>query len=184
MPLVIPEFLSARFSHPAAILGGGVSGGGARALLSSLGASTAIYDRDGEPFTEARAREHRFVVFSPGFSLHHPWLEVARKAGCICMAEIDFASVFWLGRIVAVTGTNGKTTLTEFLTHALGCAGRRARAAGNIGLPLSRLVDDEDGGAGARGQERVTQLAFVCYIDLVWRGDDRRPVPGPGLGWL
>ncbi|HXQ81218.1 MAG TPA: UDP-N-acetylmuramoyl-L-alanine--D-glutamate ligase [Opitutaceae bacterium] len=156
MPLVIPEFLSARFSRPAAILGGGVSGGGARALLSSLGASTAIYDRDGEPFTEARAREHRFVVFSPGFSLHHPWLEVARKAGCICMAEIDFASVFWLGRIVAVTGTNGKTTLTEFLTHALGCAGRRARAAGNIGLPLSRLVADEDGGA--------PQAMAVCEV--------------------
>jgi UDP-N-acetylmuramoylalanine--D-glutamate ligase len=62
---------------------------------------------------------------------------MARKAGCICMAEIDFASVFWLGRIVAVTGTNGKTTLTEFLAHALGAAGRRARAAGNIGLPFS-----------------------------------------------
>jgi len=62
------------------------------------------------------------------------------------MAEIDFASVFWAGQIIAVTGTNGKTTLTEFLAHALGGAGRRARAAGNIGLPLSRLVADEDGG--------------------------------------
>ena len=147
MPLAIPEFLSSRFAHPAAILGGGVSGGGARALLSRLGASAAVYDREGAEFTAERARDHGLVIFSPGFSLHHPWLESARKAGCICMAEIDFASVFWLGRIVAVTGTNGKTTLTEFLAHALAGAGRRARAAGNIGLPFTKLVADEDGGA-------------------------------------
>lgn len=130
-----------------AVFGSGVSGDGALALLSRLGARAAVYDRNGAEFTAEKAHEHGLVVFSPGFSLHHPWLELARKAGCICMAEIDFASVFWFGRIVAVTGTNGKTTLTEFLAHALCGTGRRARAAGNIGLPFTRLVADEDGGA-------------------------------------
>jgi UDP-N-acetylmuramoylalanine--D-glutamate ligase len=62
------------------------------------------------------------------------------------MAEIDFASVFWRGRIVAITGTNGKTTLTEFLARALTGAGKRALGAGNIGLPFTQLVADEDGG--------------------------------------
>jgi len=139
-----------------AVLGGGVSGDGALSLLSRLGARADLYDRNGAEFTPDRARGHGLVVFSPGFNLHHPWLEMARKAGCICMAEIDFASVFWLGRIVAVTGTNGKTTLTEFLAHALGAAGRRARAAGNIGLPFAQLVADEDGG--------TPQAMAICEV--------------------
>ena len=63
------------------------------------------------------------------------------------MAEIDFASLFWRGRIVAVTGTNGKTTLTEFLAHALVAAGKWAKACGNMGLSFSRLAADEGGGA-------------------------------------
>ncbi len=146
MGLAIPEFLSARIARPVAVLGGGVSGEGVLSLLSRLGAKAVVYDRNGSEFTAESARGHGLVVFSPGFSLHHTWLEIARKAGCICMAEIDFASVFWRGGIVAVTGTNGKTTLTEFLAAALGGAGRRARATGNIGLPFSRLVADEDGG--------------------------------------
>jgi len=147
MPLQIPEFLSSRLGRPVAVLGAGVSGGGTLRLLSRLGARSAVYDKRALEFTAEAAREHGLVVFSPGFPLLHPWLECARKSGCICMAEMDFASVFWLGRIVAVTGTNGKTTLTEFLAHALGVAGRRARVAGNIGLPFTQLVADEDGGA-------------------------------------
>jgi UDP-N-acetylmuramoylalanine--D-glutamate ligase len=134
-------------TQPVAILGAGLSGEGAGRLLSKLGATSATYDQVGKAFTAAEARAHGLVLFSPGFSLHHPWLETARKAGCICMAEIDFASLFWRGRILAVTGTNGKTTLTEFLAHALSRVGRRAKAAGNIGYPFCSLVADEDGGS-------------------------------------
>src|SRR5580692_10037228 len=140
MPLAIPEFLSSRLARPVAVFGSGVSGEGAVALLSKLGARATLYDRKGLEFTPERARGHGLVVFSPGFALLHPWLETARKSGCICMAEIDFASLFWRGRIVAVTGTNGKTTLTEFLAHALRAAGRDARVAGNIGTALSRVA--------------------------------------------
>jgi UDP-N-acetylmuramoylalanine--D-glutamate ligase len=147
MGLSIPDFLSSRMTQPVAILGAGLSGEGAGRLLSKLGATAVTYDQVGRAFTAADARAHGLVLFSPGFSLHHPWLEAARKAGCICMAEIDFASLFWRGRILAVTGTNGKTTLTEFLAHALSCAGRRAKAAGNIGYPFCSLVADEDGGS-------------------------------------
>src|ERR1700689_2614271 len=146
MPLAIPEFLSSRLARPVAVFGAGLSGDGTVALLSKLGARATVYDRKGLEFTPERARGHGLVVFSPGFSLLHPWLEAARKSGCICMAEIDFASVFWLGRIVAVTGTNGKTTLTEFLAHALGGVGRSAWATGNIGYPFTKLVAERDGG--------------------------------------
>jgi UDP-N-acetylmuramoylalanine--D-glutamate ligase len=174
MPLAIPEFLSKRLALPVAVLGAGVSGDGALSLLSRIGARAVVYDRRGTEFTAERAHGHGLVVFSPGFSLHHPWLELARKAGCICMAEIDFASLFWLGGIVAVTGTNGKTTLTEFLAEAVGRAGRRARATGNIGLPFSQLVADEDGGTPNAlaicevSSFQAEQLGHFCADALLW----------------
>jgi UDP-N-acetylmuramoylalanine--D-glutamate ligase len=143
----IPDFLSSRLGRPVAVFGAAVSGEGAAALLSKLGARSVTYDRRGADFTPEAAAGHGLVIFSPGFMLHHPWLELARKSGCICLAEIDFASLFWRGRIVAVTGTNGKTTLTEFLAHALAGAGRRAVATGNIGVPFSRVVAEQDGGS-------------------------------------
>lgn len=139
-----------------AVMGGGVSGTGAITLLTKLGATPTVYDLNGSKFTPEAAARHELVVFSPGFTLHHPWLEVARKAGCICMAEIDFASVFWRGRIVAVTGTNGKTTLTEFLARALTGVGKRALATGNIGLPFTQAVSDEEGGS--------PDLTAVCEV--------------------
>lgn len=147
MDLSAPDFIAPRLALPVAVFGGAVSGEGAVALLSKLGAKAVVYDRNGLEFTGEAARRHRLVVFSPGFSLHHDWLELARKTGCICLAEIDFASLFWRGRVVAVTGTNGKTTLTEFLSRALSGAGKRAVAAGNIGVPFTRVVADEEGGA-------------------------------------
>jgi UDP-N-acetylmuramoylalanine--D-glutamate ligase len=146
MKFEIPEFLSTRLTKPAGVLGAGVSGSGALELLSRIGATAEVYDAKGKEFDADAAGRHGVVVFSPGFHLHHPWLELARKAGCICMAEIDFAALFWRGRIVAVTGTNGKTTLAEFLAHALVSSGLRARACGNNGLAFSRLAADENGG--------------------------------------
>jgi UDP-N-acetylmuramoylalanine--D-glutamate ligase len=156
MPLTVPDFLGSRLVRPVAVFGGAVSGGGTVVLLGTLGSSAVVYDRSGTAFTAEAARRHDLVVFSPGFSLHHPWLEAARKSGCICMAEIDFASLFWQGRVVAVTGTNGKTTLTEFLAHALGSVGRPAFATGNIGLPFSRLVADENRGS--------TEATAICEV--------------------
>jgi UDP-N-acetylmuramoylalanine--D-glutamate ligase len=148
MPLVIPESLRLPLAAPVAVLGGGVSGRGATALLASLGAAAIVYDAAGREFTVAAAAAagHRLAVFSPGFAPGHPWLARARAAGCACWSELDFASAFWRGRIVAVTGTNGKTTLCEFLVHALRAIGRPARATGNIGFPLSQWVADLGGG--------------------------------------
>jgi UDP-N-acetylmuramoylalanine--D-glutamate ligase len=174
MKLEIPEFLNARLTRPVAILGTGVSGDGARQLVTRLGGSSQAYDRKGREFTEEAARGHGLVVFSPGFSLHHPWLELGRKAGCICMAEVDFASLFWRGTIVAVTGTNGKTTLCEFLNHALRGAGLRASACGNIGHPFSLLAADEDGGAPGSiavcelSSFQAEQLGHLWADALLW----------------
>ncbi len=150
MPLTIPAFLQPALTQPVAIFGGGVSGEGVCALLASLGVHGRIFDAKeakGAEFTAAAARLHRLVVFSPGFAPTHPWLARARANDILCLGELDFASLFWRGQLVAITGTNGKTTLTEFLTHALGAAGRDAHATGNIGQPFSRFVAEKRGGA-------------------------------------
>lgn len=150
MPHSPPDSLRLLLAKPVAIFGGGVSGEGVRALLAALGAAGKIYDAKdarGTAFTAQAARSHALVVFSPGFAPDHPWLTLARTAGLECLGELDFAALCWRGRIVAITGTNGKTTLTEFITHALTGIGRTACATGNIGYPFSTLVAAQRGGA-------------------------------------
>ncbi len=152
MPLVTPEFLQPLLAHPVAIFGGGVSGQSVRALVEKLGGTGVIFDQKGTDgaLTEFRGStvgEHHLVVYSPGFTPTHPWITEARAAGAVCLAELDFASLFWRGAVIAITGTNGKTTLTEFLTHALRSVDRDAYATGNIGYSFSQLVADRIGGA-------------------------------------
>lgn len=149
--LAVPEFLKPLLVRPVAVFGGGVSGKGVSALLTKLGAEPRLYDEKGGAgvATEFRggAGGHGLVIFSPGFPATHPWIASARAAGLVCLGELDFASLFWRGRVIAITGTNGKTTLTEFLTHALRSAGKDAEATGNVGFPFSQLVADRGGGA-------------------------------------
>ncbi|MEO6994643.1 MAG: UDP-N-acetylmuramoyl-L-alanine--D-glutamate ligase [Lacunisphaera sp.] len=144
-----PDEIAVLLQRPVAVFGGGVSGQGVLSLLAAIGGVGRLYDEkaaDAEnKFTETHAGRHGLVVFSPGFPVEHLWLANARAAGCVCLGELDFASFFWRGEILAITGTNGKTTLTEFLTHALVLAGRTAHTTGNIGYPFSRFVIEQTG---------------------------------------
>ncbi len=155
MSLVPPDFLAPLLRRPVAVFGGGVSGQAVLGLLAALGARSEVYDEQpgvgtADAFTARAARRRPLVVVSPGFAAEHPWLVTARSAGCQCLGELDLAAGFWPGRVVAVTGTNGKTTLTEFLCHALVTAGDDAYAIGNIGFPFCRLVTVRpDAGADA-----------------------------------
>lgn len=148
MPLAVPEFLQVRLRQPVAVFGGGVSGEGVLALLGKLGVPGLLYDQRGRPFTADDAAGHALAVVSPGFAPDHPWIATAEAAGVAWLGELDFASCFWQGRVVAITGTNGKTTLTEFLAQALAAAGESAVVAGNIGQPFSRVALEVDGGTG------------------------------------
>ena len=144
-----PDEIAVLLQRPVAVFGGGVSGRGVLSLLAEIGGVGRLYDEkaiDAEnQFTAGHAQLHGLVVFSPGFNPGHLWLATAREAGCVCLGELDFASLFWRGKLIAITGTNGKTTLTEFLTHALILAGHSAHMTGNIGYSFSRFVVEQTG---------------------------------------
>ena len=142
----IPPGYEPSFERPVGIFGWGVSGKAVFSVVRRLGCFAIVYDEhSGEHsrpvFDDEAAARHDLIVYSPGFAPGHPWLALARKAGCTVLSEVDFASLFWEGPIVAVTGTNGKTTLTNFLVGALRAQGVEAVAAGNIGYPFSRLLE-------------------------------------------
>lgn len=179
MSLTVPKIFQALLNKPVAVFGGGVSGRAVADLLGMLGVNSVIYDEKptaghSGSFTTADAAKHSLVVFSPGFRVEHPWLTTAAVAGCVCLCELDFASQFWNGRIVAITGTNGKTTLTEFLTHALRLAGKTAYGTGNIGYSFSSLVAETKGGAPestAVCEVSSFQAESMCYLEadaIIW----------------
>lgn len=89
-----------------------------------------------------RIRSSAAVIVSPGVPPNAPPLTAARGAGVEIVAELDIAARALTGvNLVVVTGTNGKTTTTAFITHLLRSAGKAVEAAGNIGLPLIALAD-------------------------------------------
>ena len=80
------------------------------------------------------------LIVSPGFRPDHPWLSHTTPRQVI-MTEIDLGfSVAPPGVWIGITGTNGKTTATQWLAELLNHAGARAIACGNIGQPLSRIA--------------------------------------------
>jgi len=80
------------------------------------------------------------IVLSPGIPPTAGVLREPALAGIPVVPELEIAYEELEGPIVAITGTNGKTTVTALLAHVLEAAGIRAEAGGNIGTPLSELV--------------------------------------------
>lgn len=79
-----------------------------------------------------------FLVVSPGIEKDNKFLKIANKLNKKIYSEIEFASLF-CKKLVAVTGTNGKTTTIKIITQLLQTK-HKAIACGNIGYPLSRAV--------------------------------------------
>ena len=127
---------------PVAILGAGVSGRGVERLLRSLDWEYATFDQQSRAFGWTEAKACSVAVVSPGFAPDHSWIEIAKKSGIKVFGEADFASAFWPGEIVAVTGTNGKTTLVRFLAKLFNETNRSAVATGNVGDSFSDLVSE------------------------------------------
>ena len=78
------------------------------------------------------------VVVSPGVAADSALGRKAGAWGCPVVSELAFGGRYCPWPMLAVTGTNGKTTTVEMLTHCLRHAGLRVEGAGNIGLPLQK----------------------------------------------
>ena len=108
------------------------------------------------------------VVVSPGVPLDRPLLADARRRGVPVIAEVELAFPFLDGPVVAITGSNGKSTTTALTGAMLRAAGRTVEVCGNIGEPLAGRVDGP-AGAGLRGRA----------VELPDRGDRHLPAAAP-----
>src|SRR5213083_3659060 len=82
----------------------------------------------------------RTLVKSPGVPAEAPVVVAARERGLAVVGELELAWRLIPNELVAVTGTNGKTTTTELVGHVHREAGLPVAVAGNVGTPLSSLV--------------------------------------------
>jgi UDP-N-acetylmuramoylalanine--D-glutamate ligase len=82
------------------------------------------------------------VVPSPGVPDHHPVFDAARRAQVPVLSEFDLATRWDDRPMVAVTGTDGKTTVTELARAMFEAGGRRAVTVGNTDVPFVAAIDD------------------------------------------
>jgi UDP-N-acetylmuramoylalanine--D-glutamate ligase len=90
----------------------------------------------------ATLRDADLIVLSPGVPPGQQDVAAARAAGVPVMGELELASRWLRGRIVAITGTKGKSTTTTLTGRMLEAGGHRVLVGGNIGLALSAQVDE------------------------------------------
>ncbi|HKD52530.1 MAG TPA: UDP-N-acetylmuramoyl-L-alanine--D-glutamate ligase [Candidatus Acidoferrum sp.] len=81
------------------------------------------------------------IIPSPGVPADAPLLQFARSKGVTIWSEIELADRFLKGRLIAITGSNGKTTTTSLIEHILRSARFSTILAGNIGTPLISCVE-------------------------------------------
>jgi UDP-N-acetylmuramoylalanine--D-glutamate ligase len=123
---------------------------GARVTLSEQAGTVAEGDRLRRQGVVLEVGGHRretfvgadLVVLSPGVPLDQAFVAAARSAGVPVIGEIELACRWLKGRVIAITGTKGKSTTTALTGLMLEASGVRARVGGNIGAPLSAQVEN------------------------------------------
>ena len=108
---------------------------GAEGQLRSAGVAVELGTHSPEGFASAD-----LIVVSPGVPLDQLSIVEARRAGVPIMGEIELASRWLSGRVVAITGTKGKSTTTTLTGRMFDAGGLRVLVGGNIGTPLSSQV--------------------------------------------
>lgn len=138
----------------AAVLGFGLSGRAAYNLLKRKGFSVDVFDeRELEPLEdgfyfgrcadEFLDREYEVVVVSPGIKPSHRFVRKALERDGELIGEVELASRFCKKPIIAITGTNGKTTTVKLIESILNRGGFRALACGNYGIAFSDVVEQD-----------------------------------------
>jgi UDP-N-acetylmuramoylalanine--D-glutamate ligase len=111
-----------------------------RRLAAALGVELVEAPSDDE--LAALLARVDMIVPSPGVPDHHPVFALAAAAGVPVRSEFDLAAAWDDRPLLAVTGTNGKTTVTELTRQMLEASGRSAVAVGNTEVPLVAALDD------------------------------------------
>jgi len=142
----------------AAVLGLGTSGEAAARLLHRQGAKVTVFDSGlpaapkiralqelgisvvtGEAADHAQAN-YELTILSPGIDPVVPLVQNFRRQGAVLTGELELAFGFCERPVIAITGTNGKTTTTQLIESMLNAAGHRTIACGNIGMPFAEAV--------------------------------------------
>jgi UDP-N-acetylmuramoylalanine--D-glutamate ligase len=160
-----------------AILGAGRSGRAAAQLALSRGGSVTVYDgakleafgafpAEVELLPEATAASGRacradLVVISPGIETAGEFASSFVDGAGELIGEVEFASRVYRGRVVGITGTNGKTTTTELVQRVLIAGGITCEACGNYGRPLADVVLEEEQPAAVALELSSFQLETV-----------------------
>lgn len=141
-----------------AVLGAGRSGKSAALLAQKQGHHVTCFDtnteipkgwdsaiclKTGATEEDGRAYAADLVIISPGVEGDCPFTLAFLEAGAPLVGEIEYAYSFYKGRIIAITGTNGKTTTTSLLEQIFQQAGWKAIACGNYGLPMAEAIMQE-----------------------------------------
>lgn len=143
------------------VIGLGASGAAAARALTTAGVKVRVTEAGRTPGLMASARELEalgvdveigghdldhldadLAVVSPGIPPTADIVQAIRRAGVPLISEVELAARAASCDLLAVTGTNGKTTTTSLLAAMLGAGGIASVAAGNIGRPLIEAIDD------------------------------------------
>ena len=137
-----------------AVLGAGRSGRAAARLAMKHGGRVCVFDTSpaitgwpediplhaGATQEDGHAFRADLVVISPGIETDCPFVKSFGREGVETIGEMELASRFYRGKIIAITGTNGKTTTTSLVEKILLRAGKKAVACGNYGVPMAEVL--------------------------------------------
>jgi len=113
------------------------SGDAFKDTLGLLNPAVRIRFESSEPTSDAE-----LVILSPGMDINSPLLRAARDRGAEIISEIELAYRFASAPIIAITGTNGKSTVTTLTGEILANAGKKVLVGGNLGTPFIELVNE------------------------------------------
>ncbi len=141
-------------------------------LLGRLGFSVTVLAGD-TPFPDD-GQAFEFAVVSPGIALTHPWLAAAKRRGIPLRSELqlgceELKRQGW--RLLAVTGSKGKSSVVKLVAEALDRAGGSAVACGNYGLPVCEVALANCGRRVALGHWAVVEVSSFMLETTCLPGD-------------
>ena len=132
------------------IFGYGATGKSVEAYFQKNNIKYFIYDDDKEKiiskkqkFIDTKIEEIDEIIISPGIKPTHELLNKVNSLGKAVKTDIDLFNENYKGKLIGVTGTNGKTTLVNLLSNFLNSQGIKAVAVGNVGRSPLEVIDKE-----------------------------------------